>query len=545
MEKWSISISGWSMGGPVIDDNGIIYLPADKLYAIYPNGTIKWSYDVPHSIHTTPAIDENGIIYVGTMYASPNYLWAFYPNGTVKWKYNVGHHVGTSITIGSDGNIYFGDDNGYLNALYPNGTLKWNYLLCNEYWNAVRSSPAIDNNEVIYCGAQDGNLFAFYPNGTVKWKFKCGSSISTSPCIADDGTIYVGDGELYAVNPNGTLEWVNGGGGGCSPTIANDGTVYTASAQLDEDFMAVYPNNGTTKWRYPLGELINMWKATPAISSEGTIYFGTEKYNGGYGEIVALHPNGTLYWRKRIANDFCQSPPAIGKDGAIYIPASNNLDEMGGLHAFGIGEYEVDVDGPYFDFTDNDIQFSAYARNGTLPYSWFWDFGDGNNSTEQNPVHRYESPGNYTVMVSVKDGENITISASTWAWIQESNNPPNVPIITGEVEGSIYENYFYTFVTSDPDGSILYFYIEWGDGADSGWIGAFNSGEECVMPYRWSEEGTYVIRAKARDPYNEESDWAYLEVTMPVNQPVQYPLFNWFLERFPNTFPILRNLLGL
>uniref|UniRef100_UPI000AF80FF0 NosD domain-containing protein n=1 Tax=Methanosarcina horonobensis TaxID=418008 RepID=UPI000AF80FF0 len=31
------------------------------------------------------------------------------------------------------------------------------------------------------------------------------------------------------------------------------------------------------------------------------------------------------------------------------------------------------------------------------PTSWFWDFGDGANSTEQNPSHTYASAGTYTV----------------------------------------------------------------------------------------------------------------------------------------------------
>lgn len=38
------------------------------------------------------------------------------------------------------------------------------------------------------------------------------------------------------------------------------------------------------------------------------------------------------------------------------------------------------------------------------PLRWRWDFGDGTNSTEQNPVHRYVSTGKYTVSLWVWDG---------------------------------------------------------------------------------------------------------------------------------------------
>ncbi|MDP3565354.1 MAG: PKD domain-containing protein [Methanoregula sp.] len=39
------------------------------------------------------------------------------------------------------------------------------------------------------------------------------------------------------------------------------------------------------------------------------------------------------------------------------------------------------------------------------PGSWSWDFGDGSRSTEQNPTHTYQTPGSYTVSLSVNRGE--------------------------------------------------------------------------------------------------------------------------------------------
>jgi len=35
--------------------------------------------------------------------------------------------------------------------------------------------------------------------------------------------------------------------------------------------------------------------------------------------------------------------------------------------------------------------------------SWWWDFGDGNNSNQQNPTHEYVSDGDYTVSLTVRD----------------------------------------------------------------------------------------------------------------------------------------------
>jgi len=52
---------------------------------------------------------------------------------------------------------------------------------------------------------------------------------------------------------------------------------------------------------------------------------------------------------------------------------------------------------------DTPIQFTDLTNNN--PTSWYWDFGDGNYSTDQNPVHQYDDYGLYTVtLMAAKDG---------------------------------------------------------------------------------------------------------------------------------------------
>lgn len=63
------------------------------------------------------------------------------------------------------------------------------------------------------------------------------------------------------------------------------------------------------------------------------------------------------------------------------------------------------------------IFFSSIGSNDPdmdeLSYSW--DFGDGSKSTDENPVHTYESAGKYFVTLKVSDGEfsNTTVSEIT------------------------------------------------------------------------------------------------------------------------------------
>jgi len=71
------------------------------------------------------------------------------------------------------------------------------------------------------------------------------------------------------------------------------------------------------------------------------------------------------------------------------------------------------------------------------------------------------------------------------------------------------------------------------------------------VSHTWAEKDTYTIAAKAKDEYGLESDWATLEVVMPVNQQVINPLLQMILERFPMLerilclFPVLNRMLNM
>jgi PKD repeat protein len=98
--------------------------------------------------------------------------------------------------------------------------------------------------------------------------------------------------------------------------------------------------------------------------------------------------------------------------------------------------------------------FTASATNGNAPLTvkftdlsknvveWNWDFGDGTYSTEQNPTHTYLAAGNYTVNLTVRDGNGIdsklaTIEVSSTAILPvifSSKNPPTDPNHDGRYE---------------------------------------------------------------------------------------------------------------
>lgn len=52
------------------------------------------------------------------------------------------------------------------------------------------------------------------------------------------------------------------------------------------------------------------------------------------------------------------------------------------------------------------------TSNG-LPALWFWNFGDGYISREQNPIHTYANPGDYVVTMTVTDSWRSTSTSQT------------------------------------------------------------------------------------------------------------------------------------
>jgi PKD repeat protein len=72
------------------------------------------------------------------------------------------------------------------------------------------------------------------------------------------------------------------------------------------------------------------------------------------------------------------------------------------------------------EFTSNEtigitplsIQFTMLENESFVPVNYFWDFGDDYTTTEQNPIHTYETSGNYTVYFAgineLSEEENVT-----------------------------------------------------------------------------------------------------------------------------------------
>ncbi|SMO53940.1 PKD domain-containing protein [Gracilimonas mengyeensis] len=79
-------------------------------------------------------------------------------------------------------------------------------------------------------------------------------------------------------------------------------------------------------------------------------------------------------------------------------------------------EFKAPVEAAWdFKVIDMDRRMVAFQdeSEGEIT-SWNWDFGDGNTSTEQHPIHQYEEPGLYVVVLEVEGPEGKDRLSKVW-----------------------------------------------------------------------------------------------------------------------------------
>ncbi len=126
------------------------------------------------------------------------------------------------------------------------------------------------------------------------------------------------------------------------------------------------------------------------------------------------------------------------------------------------------------------------------PTSWAWDFGDGNTSNDQNPMHTYGSAGIYTV--------NLTVSNSF------GTSSIEIPecITTGEYPHADFNATRTDIFTNQ--------YVEFNDlstGDPTSHLWDFGDGTNSTYPWAWhwySEPGNYTISLTVSNEFGSDTE---------------------------------------
>lgn len=137
-----------------------------------------------------------------------------------------------------------------------------------------------------------------------------------------------------------------------------------------------------------------------------------------------------------------------------------------------------------------DVQFTDASTNAI---SWYWDFGDGSNSTTQSPVHSYQSwIGNSSVSYNVA---HEAINSNGTAWFNATNNQTAYPLT----------EIFSSNVTSGKPPLNVQFNTTYGNGTATNWswnFGDSNTSSTRNATHTYYSVGSYDVILNTSNAYS-------------------------------------------
>ena len=141
----------------------------------------------------------------------------------------------------------------------------------------------------------------------------------------------------------------------------------------------------------------------------------------------------------------------------------------------------------YFYYVRDSIDYLTYHffdqsfnPAGGTPTSWYWEFGDGVSSTEQNPSHTYQDEGAYNVCLTITDSTNNCTDTYCELLIIDNNNNCQAGYYYYNVD-SIALNYQFQDISYGNPNTWLW---DFGDGTTS---------TEQNPLHAFPQQGTYLV----------------------------------------------------
>ena len=177
-ELGNLGAAGWVsvFASPAVTAGGAIYIGSSLFYESFfygtgffsfnTNSSENWFFPPPQAdsvnwgnVTSSAAVGADGTVY---FLAEDWRLYALYPNGNVKWFLPVPGNAepDSSPAIAPDGSVVVGSCSPYLYSVNPDGSLRWVFHVPNSNSSAtngevIYSSPVIDSNGTVYVGTGD------------------------------------------------------------------------------------------------------------------------------------------------------------------------------------------------------------------------------------------------------------------------------------------------------------------------------------------------------------------------------------------------------
>jgi PKD repeat protein len=371
-------------------------------------------------------------------------------------KFRVSH----SLFAGNSGDAYSGGgaltirsaSSVVKHCRFKNNSANYSAGAVTVYW----ASPTISNCEFIgNQGSEGGAVYFYYSGGTFTRNVVIGNTAlysggggyfynsetnNTYNVYARNVSATYGGG--YAVHQNGAPIGENNTVAYNTSAYGGAGIFFSGLANLMISNCVLYQNTGQNQIY-----IENSYQSTFQYSSidggRNAIYsanFLRYQYNVETNPLFSDEARNdfSLSWSSFPTTDGTKSPCIDAGDPVATRDPDGSRRDLGALH---FNQHGIDF-APYADFAADivhgyrslTVTFSEHCIVGSSPIeTYLWDFGDGETSTDRNPVHTFGGEGKFTITLTITDAKGLTHAQTKENYITMHEGP----YIMGDVFGTL------------------------------------------------------------------------------------------------------------
>lgn len=359
-------------------------------------------------------------IFVAKMDSTGVWIWAQHSGGTcdaggreitVKDNGDI-YVVGDVTALATFGNITFSGFNSFVAKMDNNGD--W-------IWATGFYSVAGGSNKYVDVYTDDTDNTSIYVSSLFQ-----GTSVFGSISITSAGSY---DVFIAKLNDSGQWIWAKRGGGPNSDSpsglviddngnayatgdyrgAANFGAHLSTSSGDSDVFVVKIDSNGNWLWIRSAGGIMGDYVQDITIDCSNNVYVTGFNYGIAVFGDYQIPQNG-------------EGDIFVAKLGYPQIEAAFAADVLTGIQPL-------------------EVQFTDLSQPGSGPItSWFWDFGDGETSTLQNPNHTFLDAGIFDVSLTVTNTSDSTSTLILQDYITVVDDEASVLLLTDDQIsfGSVY-----------------------------------------------------------------------------------------------------------
>lgn len=144
------------------------------------------------------------------------------------------------------------------------------------------------------------------------------------------------------------------------------------------------------------------------------------------------------------------------------------------------------------------VQFTDHSQQGTYDITeWFWEFGDGGTSEEQDPSHVYTRPGLYTVSLTVTAQNGQTDTETVVDYINVVETTLTADFSADTQVAWVGQSIQFTDTSLASPTPVTAWSWNFGDGGTS---------QEANPTHAYSEEGTYTVSLTVSNAYGTDTE---------------------------------------